>query len=546
MSRSAGKHAAGPVGARTLVSRHAGAHAAPRGAHTPSTLVPWSPRSRWAAVLSVLAVILGGLSFTASNAAATPRSIWADHVTPREGADPEVARVELGTEFRTSVPGEVRAIRYYSFPTSIGPSRGTLWDRDGHKLASVSFAETKGEGWRSAELDEPVQLRPNVTYVVSYTSGGRYAGDRNYFGRGKAKRSGPLTATAGVYKYGGGFPNHVWRGSSYYADVEFFAADGDASTPTPTSSVTPSGTPTETPTATPTPSRTPSATPTQSKTPSSTPMPTPTRTTQPPSPSPSPTTPSPDPTTPAPSTSGWPSSANTGVPSGVSLTNSGGMSITKDGTVVDAKNISGTVYVEADNVTIKRSKIAGYGFAVVQVANGSKNVVITDCDIDGKGSSAGSMGVIGPATVLRSDIRGVENGVTPSSGSVVQDNYIHDLAAPGSPHYDGLQMDGGLSNIVVRHNTVDLSEHGQTSAVMIDNYFGSISNITVDNNRLLGGGYTVYADGRFNSNKITGVSFTNNRLGKGGYGYALISPFPVTWSGNVDDRTGNTVSAGVS
>ena len=173
--------------------------------------------------MAVLAAIVGGFGLSSSTAAATPRSIWADGVTPRSGADPEVADVELGTQFRTSVPGEVRAIRYFRFAKSLGTSRGTLWDRDGRKLASVSFAPHEGEGWQRAELTEPVSLAPNVTYVVSYTSEGRYAGDQYYFGRGKGRRSGPLTATAGVYSYGSGFPTQLWRGSSYYADVEFVA-----------------------------------------------------------------------------------------------------------------------------------------------------------------------------------------------------------------------------------------------------------------------------------------------------------------------------------
>ncbi len=38
-----------------------------------------------------------------------------------------------------------------------------------------------------------------------------------------------------------------------------------------------------------------------------------------------------------------------------------------------------------------------------------------------------------------------------------------------------------------------------SSAVMIDNYFGPISNITVDNNLLVGGGDTIYVDGQGNA-----------------------------------------------
>ncbi|MRK00829.1 hypothetical protein GEV27_04775 [Aeromicrobium sp. S22] len=265
---------------------------------------------------------------------------------------------------------------------------------------------------------------------------------------------------------------------------------------------------------------------------------------------PTPTEPTPDePTTPAPSepsvptpSGGIASVATTGVPAGTDLTAAkGDVNITKDGTVIDGRDISGNIWIDADDVTIKNSRVAGGGFSVIQVKSGSKNVTITDVEIDGMGVQAGAMGIMGPATVTGADISGVENGLTPGSGSVLKGNYVHDLKSPGSPHYDGIQIDGGLSNITVTGNYVDLHEHSQTSAVMIDNYFGPISNIKVDGNRLIGGGYTVYSDGQFSGGPITGVSFTNNQLGKGRYGYASIVGNDPVWSGNVDVETGETV-----
>jgi hypothetical protein len=79
---------------------------------------------------------------------------------------------------------------------------------------------------------------------------------------------------------------------------------------------------------------------------------------------------------------------------------------------------------------------------------------------------------------------------------------------------------------------------------MIDNYFGSISNIAVDDNHLAGGGFTVYSDDSFNSNPISGVSFTNNRMGRGQFGYAFIGKAKPAVSGNVDDKTGAPISFG--
>jgi hypothetical protein len=233
--------------------------------------------------------------------------------------------------------------------------------------------------------------------------------------------------------------------------------------------------------------------------------------------------------------------ATTGVPAGTRLTRASGMNITRDGTVVSAKDVTGSIWIGADNVTIRSSRITGTGFAVIQVKDGSKNVRIQDVEIDGRGAQAGSMGVIGPATVTRADIAGVENGLTPGSGSQLRGNWVHDLEAPGSPHYDGIQIDGGLSDITITGNHVDLSEHTQTSAVMIDNYFGPISNVAVVGNRLEGGGYTVYSDGQFDGGAIRGVSFTGNRMGRGYYGYASIVRNSPAWSGNTDVATGRSV-----
>ena len=139
--------------------------------------------------------------------------------------------------------------------------------------------------------------------------------------------------------------------------------------------------------------------------------------------------------------------------------------------------------------------------------------------INGVGSNNdGSHGIWGQGAFCRNNVYNVENGITlQSGGSVIQDNYIHGLKASGSPHYDGIQIDGGQSNVTINHNTV-INDWNQTSAVMINNGFGPISNISVDNNLLAGGGYTVYCDGQFSGGSITGVSFTNNHLKKGYFG----------------------------
>ncbi|WP_146006731.1 right-handed parallel beta-helix repeat-containing protein, partial [Bradyrhizobium forestalis] len=225
---------------------------------------------------------------------------------------------------------------------------------------------------------------------------------------------------------------------------------------------------------------------------------------------------------------GFPDANSTGLPDGVILTPSGDVTVTQPGTVIDALDVKGTISVLADNVTIQNSRITSSDWTGIWIKDGITGTVVKDSEILNVGSSPdGANGIVGSGTFLRNDIHDVENGIIVTGSSLVQDNYIHDMNAPdvrlgtslGGPHYDGIEINGGVSDVVIRHNTV-INENGFVSAVMINNDFGPVSNIQVDGNYLAGGGYTLYSDGSFSStDKISGVSFTNNELGQGTWGY---------------------------
>jgi len=235
--------------------------------------------------------------------------------------------------------------------------------------------------------------------------------------------------------------------------------------------------------------------------------------------------------------SSWPNAMNTGVPTDCPLTSAHSLIITTDGATVDALDITGTVDINADNVTLKRCRVRTANFYIVRIRSGKIGAVVRDCEIDGVGKgNDGSNGIQGTGTILRNNIYNVENGITVdgTSPTLIEDNYIHDLLASGAPHYDGIQIDGGISNVTIRHNTV-INRWMQTSAVMIDNYFGPVSKIIVDNNLLLGGGYTIYVDGQFNSNPISGVSITNNHMGRGYWGITNFNKTSPVYTGNTND-----------
>lgn len=244
-----------------------------------------------------------------------------------------------------------------------------------------------------------------------------------------------------------------------------------------------------------------------------------------------------DPGDPAGRSSGFPGASTTGVPAGMALTPyTGPGQITTPGTVIDGKDITVALKISANNVTIRRSRIHTGAWYVIAVDENTSGTLIEDVEIDGLGAN-GAKGIYGsPVTVRRANIHGVEDGVQLWADSSVEDSWIHDLAAPGSPHYDGVEIDGG-SDITVRHNNIDVP--GANSAVMIDNYYGPVDNVTVDGNRLIGGNYTVYSDGQFTGGPITGVRVTNNRLAGWNYGWVLVRNNVLAASnGNIHDTNG--------
>ncbi|MDB5536677.1 MAG: hypothetical protein JWP26_1619 [Devosia sp.] len=234
----------------------------------------------------------------------------------------------------------------------------------------------------------------------------------------------------------------------------------------------------------------------------------------------------------------WPDATTTGVPDGVKLLPSGDIVVTKAGTVISGLNITGSVYIDADNVTIQNCKISSSNFAVVQIRDGSDGAIVKNCEINGLNS--GGQGITGYGTFVGNDIYGVGDGINVTGDHVlIQDNYIHDLGGTADSHFDGIQIDGGVTDIRIEHNSV-INDHGQTAAVMIDDYFGHTSNVVVNNNLLTGGGYTIYVTG-LDGNGTENVQVTNNHIGKGQWGETFFSGANPVFTGNISD--GNALEA---
>jgi hypothetical protein len=211
---------------------------------------------------------------------------------------------------------------------------------------------------------------------------------------------------------------------------------------------------------------------------------------------------------------GFPDGNSTGVREGVTLRQVGDMTVTTPGAIISGLEIHGTLRIEADNVTVRDCKIVNEGgWHGILIPDGNTGAVVEFCDIIGPVN-----GISGTGTFRSNDFSSNDNGINVYGPSLIVDNYIHDMSGGADAHYDGIEINGG-GGTSIRHNTI-INEHAQTSAVMINNDFGAVPGIIIDNNYLAGGGYTIYSDGRFSSTDlITGVQITNNYLGQGYWGY---------------------------
>ena len=240
------------------------------------------------------------------------------------------------------------------------------------------------------------------------------------------------------------------------------------------------------------------------------------------------------------STTGFPDATTAGVPAGVTLKPSGSIVINTPGAVIEGLNITGSVIINAPNVTLKNCSITSGDYDVVLVKPGITGAVVENCNINNQ--SAGGQGIAGQGSFLNNNIQNAADGIdVRGDNTLIQGNYIHNMSGTSGSHLDGIQADGGFSNLTINHNTI-INEQGQTSALMLDNYWGPIDKVAITNNLLVGGDYAAYinevAQGQNPGGKVTNVTFTNNHLGAGTYGTldlrTELGDQPVI-SGNIND-----------
>jgi Domain of unknown function (DUF4082) len=527
------------------VSKHSVRHV--RSAHrgVPAHRVERQPAARTSiylllvvAVIATLALALGYSDVSASAAPLT--TIYPPATTPITPAEDDAHAVELGVRFTVSVPGAVTGVRYYKSSRNRGTHVGSLWTDTGVRLSDATFTDETRSGWQTVEFAKSVALKPG-TYVASYhTSAGYYAQQQWAFAAGATIGNRAIRAIGGLYSYGkGGFPRQSWHDAAYYVDV-LFRPSGSAAPVSPSSTSEMSKPITSTsrrPTTT-------SVTTTSASRPSSSPASTSpppttgaaatshTATTSPPARS---ATSSANSSPPATSSNSPPPA---GVPAGTNLTPyTGPTTITESGTVIDGKDISHTIRIEASNVVIKNSRIHASPSDYWDIyVSGSLNVSNSTLE----GADNGMAGDNYTATRVEVTKLG-SDGFKLGNNVHIDQAWCHDMSPVPGAHADCVQMQNGVVNSSVTNSwLVD----GDNAAIFLAPDLGPSSNgpVTIDNNVLDYGSYSLYCvDGNNGEYYVKNITITNNRfMHHARYGPADVN-VPVTASNNLWFDTGTSI-----
>lgn len=215
---------------------------------------------------------------------------------------------------------------------------------------------------------------------------------------------------------------------------------------------------------------------------------------------------------------GMPDATTTGVQAGITLTTYAGPStIATDNALIENVIINGTLRLTGANVTVRNCVVQNWGdWGVLCDWLGA---TVEHCDIFGDAAFNTNAAIAGIGTFTANNIRRCENGIIFGPGSVIRDNYIHDLFDSGpDPHYDGIVCQGDVSGALIEHNTV---ESWDTSCIFLKADFGPINDITIRNNLLYGDllqgvgapSFAIYVW------SATNVTIENNYIAQGAFGY---------------------------
>jgi hypothetical protein len=258
----------------------------------------------------------------------------------------------------------------------------------------------------------------------------------------------------------------------------------------------------------------------------------------------------------APSDCGYPDATNTGVPAGTALTaKREEITVTEPNTTIEDLALEGAINIEADNTTVKDTRVTvnsgscgptdtcgNYG---IRIAEGVTGTLIEDTEIttDPGVTVEHAIRNLGgeTTTIRRVYMEGADSNIW--GAGTIEDSYGICQLAISEDHVENIYDGGGEGALILRHNTL-LNPVEQTAVVFTTTDAGTLGPVTLEDNLMAGGGYTIYG-GTDKSGSVPGPwivagnRFSRKYYPNGGF-YGLDAYFNeavTTWEGNVWDET---------
>lgn len=275
--------------------------------------------------------------------------------------------------------------------------------------------------------------------------------------------------------------------------------------------------------------------------------------------------------TPFPIPSGFPDATNTGPAPGTTFTPfSGNMNVTTPGAIIENFDVTGTITINASNVTVRNCKVNASGqlYGIGQQA-GFTGLFVHHCEVYGVPINANRpashvLTAIAidfdnamTAEIAFCNVHGIENAIGGAKLNI-HDNYLHDFAiwqlAGDTDHTDGVQSGGnsGAGGQTIVHNTIiafctggDLAPAVGSSAIALQT---DMHDVLISNNLLASGSNTLYGNAQNGTGSSVNTQVINNHFSNvyASFGGGVFSGFKQTdagfvWSGNIVHETGATV-----
>ncbi len=216
----------------------------------------------------------------------------------------------------------------------------------------------------------------------------------------------------------------------------------------------------------------------------------------------------------------------------------GDLEVTTAGAVISDLVVTGTILVEAPNVTLRRVRVAreSDGTWAVRQLPGATNLTIEDSEIGGDGRHTVQRGIAQEAdglVVRGTVVRAVQVGITVLTRATVENTRIVDLL-----HTDkgfGLVCHGDGSQITISGSTIVVPSQAD-AAVALNADNGPIVGVRLVGNVLGGGRSTLHSGGS------TEVEVTGNRFRRQAEPVRWDTGSPKVWSNNTWEDTGAAVN----